>query len=93
MEIGINIHSWGKNTGVGCHALLQPRDLSNPGIELTSLMPPALAGRFFTTIATWEAPYIRQITNKDLQHGTRNSTQYSEIIYMRKESKKEWTEV
>ena len=40
----------GKNTGVGCHALLQ-------GIFLTqgpnrSLMPPALAGGFFTT--TWE---------------------------------------
>ena len=42
-----------KNTGVGYHALLQ-------GIFLTQgpnlrLMPPALAGRFFTTSATWEA--------------------------------------
>ena len=35
----------GKHTGVGCHALLQ-------GIEPTSLMSPALAGRFFTTSAT-----------------------------------------
>ena len=33
-----------------------PRDLSDPGIELTSLMSPALANRFFTTSATWEAP-------------------------------------
>ena len=33
----------GKNTGVGCHFLLQG-DLSNPGIELAS---PALAGVFF----------------------------------------------
>ena len=31
-----------------------PWDLP-PGIEATSLMSPALAGRFFTTSATWEA--------------------------------------
>jgi len=44
----------GKNTGVGCSALLHRVFLtqgSNPG--LTSL---ALAGRFFTTSTTWEAP-------------------------------------
>ena len=33
-----------------------PRDCPNLGIELMSLMSPALAGRFFTTIITWEAP-------------------------------------
>ena len=33
-----------------------PGDLPNPGIEPMSLMSPALAGRFFTTHATWEAP-------------------------------------
>ena len=32
-----------------------PRDLPNPGTELTSLMSPGLAGRFFTSSATWEA--------------------------------------
>ena len=32
-----------------------PGDLPSPGIELTSLMSPALAGRFFTTSDTWEA--------------------------------------
>ena len=32
-----------------------PGDLSHPGIELVSLVSPALAGRFFTTSATWEA--------------------------------------
>ena len=37
----------GKNTGVGCHFLLQ-RDLPDPGIEPASPVPPALAGRFFT---------------------------------------------
>ena len=29
--------------------------LPNPGIEPGYLMSPTLAGRFFTTIATWEA--------------------------------------
>ena len=29
-------------------------DLPNPGIKLMSLVSPALAGRFFTTSATWE---------------------------------------
>ena len=32
-----------------------PRDLPNPGIEPTSLTSPALAGRFSTNSATWEA--------------------------------------
>ena len=35
-------------------------DLPNPGIKPTSLVSPALAGRFFTTSATWEA--IHQYT-------------------------------
>ena len=33
-----------------------PGDLPNPGIEPGSLVTPALAGGFFTTSATWEAP-------------------------------------
>ena len=33
-----------------------PRRLPDPGIEHTSLASPALAGGFFTTNATWEAP-------------------------------------
>ena len=32
-----------------------PRDLPNSGIEPTSFMSPAFAGRIFTTCATWEA--------------------------------------
>ena len=36
----------GKNTRMGCHALLQ-------GMELSSLIGPALTCRFFTTSATW----------------------------------------
>ena len=33
--------------------------------------------------------YIKEITNKDLLYSTGNSTQYSVIIYMGKESEKE----
>jgi len=33
-----------------------PEDLPKPGIKPTSLMSPALAGWFFTTGTTWEAP-------------------------------------
>ena len=33
--------------------------------------------------------YIKQITNKDLLYNTGNSTQYSVMTYMGKESKKE----
>ena len=32
-----------------------PGDLPDPGMELTFLKSPPLAGRFFTTSATWEA--------------------------------------
>ena len=31
-----------------------PGDLPEPGIDLTSLVSPALAGGFFTTSTTWE---------------------------------------
>ena len=34
-----------------------PGDLPDPGIEPLSLMSPALAGGFFTTSASWEAPF------------------------------------
>ena len=36
-------------------AMPSSRDPLNPGTEPTSLMSPALAGRFFTTSAAWEA--------------------------------------
>ena len=42
----------GRNTGVGCHALLQGI-FTHPGMELSCL--PALAGGFFTTSTIWEA--------------------------------------
>ena len=36
-----------------------PRDLPHPGIEPMSLTSPALAGGFFTTFTTWEAPWTK----------------------------------
>ena len=44
-----------------------PGDLPNAGIEPPSLMSPALAGGFFTTIATWEASLLVAATAKSLQ--------------------------
>ena len=41
-----------------------PGDLPHPGIEPESFMSPALAGGFFTTSATWEAPKIPHVTAK-----------------------------
>ena len=38
-----------------------PGDLPDPGIKLTSLVSPALAGRFLTTSATWEALYLSSV--------------------------------
>ena len=35
---------------------LPPKDFPNPGIKPVSLTPPALAGGFFTSMATWEVP-------------------------------------
>ena len=35
-----------------------PSDLPDPGIELVSLVSPALASKFFTT-ATWDIPHTR----------------------------------
>jgi len=43
-----------------------PGDLPDPGIELTSLMSPGLAGRFFTTRATWEAHETVQGNNNSV---------------------------
>ena len=51
-----------------------PGDLPNPGIKPLSLKSPALAGRFLTTSATWEAqmshmPAPKSITVRTLQTG------------------------
>ena len=55
---GSSVHgdSPGKNTGVGCRALLQ--GIPNPRIKPGCPMSPALAGGFFTTSASWEIHFI-----------------------------------
>ena len=41
-----------------------PGDLPHPGVEPTSLTSPALAGRFFTSSATWETMRIYAYSQK-----------------------------
>ena len=43
-----------------------PGDLPDPGIEPEPLLSPELAGRFFTTSATWEAkiPLLLLLLNR-----------------------------
>ena len=40
---------------------LSPGDLPDPGIEPASLVSPALAGRFLTTSATWQALHYQSL--------------------------------
>ena len=51
-----------------------PGNLPDPGIESTSLAPPALAGGFFITSATWEAPWLCM--------GQVNLTIYKSVVKM-----------
>ena len=50
----------GKNTGEGCHFLLQGT-LPDPEMEPEYLASPALEGGFFTTSATWETNLIKTL--------------------------------
>ena len=53
-----------------------PGDLPDPGMEPTSLLSPALAGRFFTTRATREAPQIIILgSNQD----SKDSSMYNSV--------------
>ena len=45
-----------------------PGDLPDPGIEPRSPTSLALAGGFFTTSATWEAPFLLQLLEKAELH-------------------------
>ena len=53
---------------------LPPGDLPDPGIEPTSFMSPALAGRFFTISATWEATINIGILYRSVAFNTRRSS-------------------
>ena len=71
--------SSGKNIGVSFHALLQWS--SQPGMKPASLTSPALAGGFFTTSTTWEAP-DSTITEQDRA--------LSMLLHRRKKAKKKY---
>ena len=60
--------------GLSVHGILQAtpgmpyppsRNLPDPGMEAASLTSPALAGRFFTTNATWKALEIHLCPSKN----------------------------
>ena len=65
---------------------LTPGDLPDSGIELASL---ALAGRFFTTSATWEALYIRMycemnttVSLVSISHPTELQVYFFYLVFM-----------
>ena len=60
-------------------------DLLNPGIECVSLASPALAGGFFPTSLTWEAPISTrhcQKTNKKRQKKNPQKTSHSSFYVL-----------
>ena len=63
-----------------------PGNLPDPGIKPSSLMPPALAGKFFMTGTTWEAYLLCRATYKiwvkSLNHAQKNVTSMQfEVIF------------
>ena len=60
---GCSVHGFPRQeywSGLPCSS---PRDLPDPGMEPTSLMSPALAGRFFTTSALGDNEMTRKYEN------------------------------
>ena len=80
----LSMDSPGKNTGVGCHAL--PQEILETQDGPTSLRSPALAGGFFTTTATWEAP-----ANKWLKHNYRTSPGCLVRAFLAHEQGRDWS--
>ena len=54
-QSGSSVHGTSQAKILGWLPFPSPGDLLAPGIKPASLMSPELAGRFFTTSATWEA--------------------------------------
>ena len=61
---GTSVHGISQAWVLEWAAISSPGDLSDPGIEPTSLMFPALAGRFLTTSAAWEIHIVRDRTKQ-----------------------------
>jgi len=58
---------------------LPPQNLPHPGIEPTSLSSPALAGGFFTTLATWEVQTTVYSQTKNRLTGTEKEKKKTKI--------------
>ena len=59
-----------------------PGHLPHPGMESTSLPSPALAGRFFTAGATWEAQLPWYPYQKPTDHKCKNSFLNSQFYHI-----------
>ena len=67
---GSTVHGILQARTLECVAISSSRGFSHPGIKPTSLTSPALAGRFFTTSITWEAPCFNISRNPNEAFGT-----------------------
>ena len=59
-----------------------PRGLPDSRIEPAPLMPPALAGKFFSTCATWEAQHFLTFLKKFLKQNKHITTKYLQGVEM-----------
>ena len=77
----------GKNTGVGCHFLLQGMKVKSESEVAQSCLTPS--NPMDCSLPGYIHCYcIKQIVNKDPLYSTENSTQYSVMAYMKKNVKK-----
>ena len=65
-DASVHEDSPGKNTGVGCHFLLQGI-FPIQGLNSDLLRLPTLASGFFTTSATWEACFLNDMLSNSEQ--------------------------
>ena len=66
---GSSFHGFSREEYWSVLPLSSPGDSPDPGIKHASLTSPALAGVFFTSRATWEAPEIRLLSLENPRDG------------------------
>ena len=70
-SFGSSVHRFSRQEYCSGLPFPPPGNLPNPGIEPTSLMSPALTGRFFTTCSTWGIPcHNHQHVNENVVSGS-----------------------
>ena len=68
-----------------------PGDLPDPAVKPTCLMSPSLAGSFFTTSATWEAPiYVHSLAWSTMQYWIRWGKYNSAYLIFVSPSRSPW---